>query len=90
MLHLPSFLDSLKWSRIKRITNENTANWKNIPLFEIQKTKLGLALTKAPGLAIDGIFWENIVHTLFHFINYSVSSFTYSIFLIFIIYFIIS
>ena len=39
-----------------------------------------LALTKAPGLAIDGIFWENIIHTLFHFINYSVSSFTYSIF----------
>ena len=42
MLHLSSFLDSLKWSWIKRITNKNTANWKNIPLFEIQKTKLGL------------------------------------------------
>ena len=42
MLHLPSFLDSLKWSWIKRLTNENKANWKNIPLFEIQKTKLGL------------------------------------------------
>ena len=52
---------------------------------------LKLALTKAPGLAIDGIFWENIIQTLFHFINYSVSSFTYSIFFsIFIIYFIIS
>ena len=50
-----------------------------------------LALTKAPGLAIYGIFWENIIHTLFQFINYSVSSFTYSIFFsIFVIYFIIS
>ena len=46
MLHLPSFLDSLKWSWIKRITNENTANWKNIPLFEIQKTELGLDILK--------------------------------------------
>ena len=46
MLHLPSFLDSLKWSWIKRITNENTANWKNIPLFEIQKTNLGLDILK--------------------------------------------
>ena len=46
MLHLPSFLDSLKWSWIKRITNKNTANWKNIPLFEIQKKKLGLDILK--------------------------------------------
>ena len=46
MLHLPSFLDFLKWSWIKRITNKNTANWKNIPLFEIQKTKLGLDILK--------------------------------------------
>ena len=37
MLHLPSFLDFLKWSWIKRITNENTANWKNIPLLEYKK-----------------------------------------------------
>ena len=46
----------------------------------IIQVKQCIALTKAPGLAIDGIFWENIIHTLFHFINYSVSSFTYSIF----------
>ena len=49
-------------------------------VYKLQKVKHILALTKAPGLAIDGIFWENIIHTLFHFINYSVSSFTYSIF----------
>ena len=39
MFHLSSFLDSLKWSWIKTITNESTANWKNISLFEIKKNK---------------------------------------------------
>jgi len=46
MLHLPSFLESVKFNWIKRLTNENMANWKNIPLFEFQKINMGLDIFK--------------------------------------------
>ena len=44
MLHLPSFLESLKFSWVKRLTNTSVATWKNIPLFELNKSNFGLRI----------------------------------------------
>ena len=42
MIYLPHFLDCLKFSWIKRLQNDSIANWKNIALYELRKTMLGV------------------------------------------------
>jgi hypothetical protein len=47
MINLPIFLQSLKFSWIKRLTNDDIdATWKNIALFEFQKITMGLDIFK--------------------------------------------
>ena len=69
MMHLLSFLESLKWSWIKRIANENNANRKIIPLFEIQKTKLVLDILKCNCIltSLSDVYKKNL--TMYHFLT---------------------
>ena len=46
MVHLHSFLKSLRISWIKRILNTNISTWKNIPLFEFSLNDLNLNIFK--------------------------------------------
>ena len=46
MIHLQSFLNSLKATWIKRLTNASIATWKNIPLHEFNLNELKLDILK--------------------------------------------
>ena len=46
MINLPIFLQSLKFSWIKRLTNGTEAMWKNIALSEFQKISIGMNIFK--------------------------------------------
>jgi hypothetical protein len=46
MLHLKIFLDSLKLSWIKKLISPDICTWKNIPLYNINKTHLGIHIFK--------------------------------------------
>ena len=46
MINLPDFLESLKLSWIKRLTNETVSTWKNIAYYEFYKLSIGIDIFK--------------------------------------------
>ena len=46
MIHFKSFLDSLKLNWIKKILHPEISRWKNIPMYILNKTHLGINIFK--------------------------------------------